>query len=165
MISKFRIGVLVIILNFFASVAMIWGQDNPSLLQMAVPSLNIAPDTRILDPEKKEEANVGLQLSYVAQTTQVITGGYWGGWWDYGFWGPWSGWYYPYPVSYSYNTNTLVMEMVDLTADEDGTQKNLPVVWYASASGFQYSGQFNQMMLQNSVVQAFEQSPYIKSVN
>ena len=78
---------------------------------------------------------------------------------------PWSGWYYPYPVSYSYNTNTLVMEMVDLTADEDGTQKNLPVVWYASASGFQYSGQFNQMMLQNSVVQAFEQSPYIKSVN
>ena len=92
-------------------------------------------------------------------------GGYWGGWWDYGFWGPWSGWYYPYPVSYSYNTNTLVMEMVDLTADEDGTQKNLPVVWYASASGFQYSGQFNQMMLQNSVVQAFEQSPYIKSVN
>ena len=46
MISKFRIGVLVIILNFFASVAMIWGQDNPSLLQMAVPSLNIAPDAR-----------------------------------------------------------------------------------------------------------------------
>lgn len=35
MISKFRIGALVIILNFFASVAMIWGQDNPSLLQMA----------------------------------------------------------------------------------------------------------------------------------
>ena len=29
MISKFRIGALVIILNFFASVAMIWGQDNP----------------------------------------------------------------------------------------------------------------------------------------
>lgn len=47
MISKFRIGVLVIILNFFASVAMIWGQvENPSLLQMAVPSLNIAPDAR-----------------------------------------------------------------------------------------------------------------------
>ena len=47
MISKLRIGVLVIILNFFASVAMIWGQvENPSLLQMAVPSLNIAPDAR-----------------------------------------------------------------------------------------------------------------------
>lgn len=44
MISKFRIGVLVIILNFFASVATTWGQvENPSLLQMAVPSLNIAP--------------------------------------------------------------------------------------------------------------------------
>ncbi len=47
MISKFRIGVLVIILNFFASVATTWGQvENPSLLQMAVPSLNIAPDAR-----------------------------------------------------------------------------------------------------------------------
>lgn len=57
------------------------------------------------------------------------------------------------------------MEMVDLSAGSDGTTKNLPVVWYASASGFQYSGQFNQKMLQNAVVQAFEQSPYIKSVN
>ena len=47
MISKLRIGVLVIILNFFASVATTWGQvENPSLLQMAVPSLNIAPDAR-----------------------------------------------------------------------------------------------------------------------
>ena len=46
MISKFRIGALVIILNFFASVTTTWGQDNISLLQMAVPSLNIAPDAR-----------------------------------------------------------------------------------------------------------------------
>ena len=38
MISKLRIGVLVIILNFFASVATTWGQvENPSLLQMALP--------------------------------------------------------------------------------------------------------------------------------
>lgn len=146
--------------------ATYWKDENAkAIINKVAAEMDARGYTRILDPEKKEEANVGLQLSYVAQTTQVITGGYWGGWWDYGFWGPWSGWYYPYPVSYSYNTNTLVMEMVDLTAGEDGTQKNLPVVWYASASGFQYSGQFNQMMLQNSVVQAFEQSPYIKSVN
>lgn len=44
--------------------------------------------------------------------------------------------------------------MVNLSAGADGTEKNLPVVWYASASGFQYSGQFNQRMLQNAVVQA-----------
>lgn len=146
--------------------ATYWKDENAkAIINKVAAEMDARGYTRILDSEKKEEANVGLQLSYVAQTTQVITGGYCGGWWDYGFWGPWSGWYYPYPVSYSYNTNTLVMEMVDLTADEGGAQKNLPVVWYASASGFQYSGQFNQMMLQNSVVQAFEQSPYIKSVN
>ena len=46
MISKFRIGTLVIILGFFTSVATTWGQDKVSLLEMAVPSLNIAPDAR-----------------------------------------------------------------------------------------------------------------------
>lgn len=146
--------------------ATYWKDENAkAILNKVAEEMEDRGYTRILDPEKKDEASVGVQLSYVAQTTQVITGGYWGGWWGYGFWGPWSGWYYPYPVSYSYNTNTLVMEMVDLSAGSDGTTKNLPVVWYASASGFQYSGQFNQKMLQNAVVQAFEQSPYIKSVN
>ena len=146
--------------------ATYWKDENAkAILNKVAEEMEDRGYTRILDPEKKDEASVGVQLSYVAQTTQVITGGYWGGWGGYGFWGPWSGWYYPYPVSYSYNTNTLVMEMVDLSAGSDGTTKNLPVVWYASASGFQYSGQFNQKMLQNAVVQAFEQSPYIKSVN
>lgn len=139
-----------------------WKDENAkAIINKVAEEMDARGYTRILDPEKKEDADVGLQLSYVAQTNQVITGIYGGGWWDYGFWGPWSGWYYPYPISYSYNTNTLVMEMVDLTADKDGTQKSLPVVWHVSASGFQYSGRFNQMMLQNSVVQAFEQSPYI----
>lgn len=146
--------------------ATYWKDENAkAIINEVAEEMNSRGYTRILDPEKKDEASVGVQLSYVAQTTQVISGGYWGGWCDYGFWGPWSGWYYPYPVSYSYNTNTLVMEMVNLSAGADGTAKNLPVVWYASASGFQYSGQFNQRMLLNAVVQAFEQSPYIKSVN
>lgn len=147
--------------------ATYWKDENAkAILNKVVEEMNNRGYTRILDPEKKDEASVGVQLSYVAQTTQVTTvGGYWGGWWDYGFWGPWSGWYYPYPVTYSYNTNTLVMEMVDLSAGTSSTTKSLPVVWYASASGFQYSGQFNQRMLQDAVVQAFDQSPYIKSAN
>lgn len=126
---------------------------------------------RITDPELKEQANIGLQLSYVSQTNQVITGGgYWGdpfgGWWSSGFWGPWwSGWYYSYPVTYSYDTNTLVMEIVDLTdKSEDGTQKKLPVVWYASASGFQYNNsKINMQLLLNGVDQAFNQSTYINT--
>ncbi len=120
---------------------------------------------REMDPEKKDEVDLGVQLSYVAQTTHVMTGGYFGGWWDYGFWGPWwGGWYYPYPVTYSYNTNTLIMEMVDLTEKAaEGKKENLPVIWYANASGFQYGGRYNQGLLLNAVDQAFEQSAYIKS--
>lgn len=80
--------------------------------------------------------------------------------------GPWwSGWYYSYPVTYSYDTNTLVMEIVDLTdKSEDGTQKKLPVVWYASASGFQYNNsKINMQLLLNGVDQAFNQSTYINT--
>lgn len=66
--------------------------------------------------EDKEKANVGIQLSYAQQRIQMTTGGWYGGWWDAGFWGPYwgGGWYYPYPVTYSYDTGTLIMEMVDL---------------------------------------------------
>ena len=56
------------------------------------------------------------------------------------------------------------MEMVNLTAKEENKSKDLPVIWYASASGFQYSGQFNQVLLKDAVKQAFEQSPYIKAL-
>ena len=100
----------------------------------------------------------------------ITGGGYWGdpfgGWWSSGFWGPWwSGWYYSYPVTYSYDTNTLVMEIVDLTdKSEDGTQKKLPVVWDASASGFQYNNsKINMQLLLNGVDQAFNQSTYINT--
>ena len=33
------------------------------------------------------------------------------------YWG--GGWYYPYPVTYSYDTGTLIMEMVDLRQPVD----------------------------------------------
>lgn len=146
--------------------ASYWKDENALAIISEVESqMESRGYTRITDPEKMDEANVGVQLSYISQTTHVVTGGYFGGWWDYSFWGPWSGWYYPYPVSYSYDTNTLVMEMVDLTATgDDGTQK-LPVVWYADASGFDFGGRYNLHLLEEAVVQAFSQSPYIKSAN
>ena len=65
--------------------------------------------------------------SFTRQTTQIIgTGGWYGGgwyngWWGPGYWGPyWNDWYYPYPVTYSYNTGTLIMEMVNLTDHPEG---------------------------------------------
>lgn len=121
---------------------------------------------------EKAKADVGVQLSYLAQTNQVITGGYWGGWWDSYYWGGWwGGWNYPFPVSYSYNTHALILEMVNLTGQEkmraeagNSSSQKLPVVWYASASGYQFSNnRANMQLLLQAVDQAFGQSAYIKT--
>lgn len=144
--------------------ASYWKDENAQQLINAVETqMNNRGYRRITDPEQKTDADLGVQLSYIAQTTNIISGGYWGGWWDYGFWGPWwGGWYYPYTVSYSYNTNSLVIEMVDLTA-QDTEDTKLPVVWYADASGYQYNTHYGMQLMTEAIGQAFEQSPYIQS--
>ena len=119
-----------------------------------------------------KNANIGLQLSFTRQTTQIIgTGGWYGGgwyngWWGPGYWGPyWNDWYYPYPVTYSYNTGTLIMEMVNLTDHpEDTSQKvKLPVIWHSYATGLLFeNSKYNMQLTLDAVNQAFDQSPYIK---
>lgn len=114
-----------------------------------------------------KEANIGIQLSFIHQTTQVIgTGGWYDSWWGPGYWGPyWNDWYYPYPVTYSYNTGTLIMDMVNLTAHtEDTSQKvKLPVIWHSYATGLLFdNSKYNIQLTLDAVNQAFEQSPYIK---
>lgn len=140
--------------------ATYWKDENSQKLIDAVAAeMDSRGYQRITDPEQKTEADLGVQLSYIAQRVN-ISSGWWGGWWDYGYWGPWwGGWYYPYPITYNYDTNTLVMEMVDLTGDSES--KNIPVIWYSNASGAQYSGMYNLQLLVNSVGQAFKQSEYI----
>ena len=146
--------------------ASYWKDENAQAIISEVEAqMNSRGYTRITDPEQKDDADVVVQLSYIAQTTHIVTGGYFGGWWDYGFWGPWSGWYYPYPITYSYDTNTLVMEMVDLTASGESENSRLPVVWYANASGFDFGGRYSLKLLEDAVVQSFVQSPYVQSAN
>lgn len=144
--------------------ATYWKDENAAKLIKAVETqMNNRGYQRITDPNEKDNANLGVQLSYIAQTTNIISGGYWGGWWDYGFWGPWwGGWYYPYTVSYSYNTNTLVIEMVDLTK-HDSENAKLPVIWYADAAGYQYDTRYGIQLMTEAIGQAFAQSPYIQS--
>ena len=75
---------------------------------------------------------------------------WYGGWWDAGFWGPYwgGGWYYPYPVTYSYDTGTLIMEMVDLRQPVDQSNQNkLPVIWHAYASGLLYGNSHFNLQL------------------
>jgi hypothetical protein len=110
----------------------------------------------------KDNADIGLQVTYLEQS-YVIS---YYGWWDYGFWGPyWSGWYYPYPMIYSYDTGTLIIEMVDLTESGDRDNRHsLPVVWYAAAEGLQYgNSRINMQLTLRAIEQAFAQSPYLLS--
>ena len=105
--------------------ASYWTDENAqALISVVENQMNRLGYTRITDPSLKNKADIGVQLSYLAQTNTVISSGYWNGWWDPFYWGGyWGGWYYPYPVTYSYDTQALILEMADLTGREDENQR------------------------------------------
>ena len=144
--------------------ASYWTDENAqALISVVENQMNRLGYTRITDPSLKNKADIGVQLSYLAQTNTVISSGYWNGWWDPFYWGGyWGGWYYPYPVTYSYDTQALILEMADLTGREDENQRSIPVIWYASASGFQFgNNRVNMQLLTDGINQAFNQSAYL----
>lgn len=116
----------------------------------------------------KDDANLGLQLSYVSSVTYFVgyNNPYW--WWYYpyywapGYWGDWAGWHYPYYVSYGYTAGSLLMEMVNLEATPDANKK-LPILWDSFIGGLlTSSATLNQERTVAAVEQAFAQSPYLK---
>lgn len=115
----------------------------------------------------KEEADLGVQVSYIKSTYYFTDYGYpqwwWGypGYWGSGYWGNWGGgWYYPYAVNYSYSTNSFITEIVNLEAPE-GSKEKLPVLWTSYMSGLAYSSSINRTLAVRAVNQAFAQSPYL----
>lgn len=117
--------------------------------------------------DKKENADLGIQVSYLA-SNYYLTGYYdssW--WWNYpgywgpGYWGYWgSAWYYPYTVTYTYVTNSFIAEMVDLTGSEE-TTRQIPMVWTAYMSGMNYDSRSNKILAMRAAEQAFKQSDYL----
>lgn len=116
-------------------------------------------------------ADLGLQLTYIEHTDQYIQYNdlpYWWldypGYWPAGYWGNWTGWYYPYPITYSYTTNALIADLVDLTPvvlEED--EKPLTILWSSYIGGPSTSNintDVQRMVV--SINQAFKQSPYLK---
>ena len=114
-------------------------------------------------------AELGIQLTYIERTeryVQYYDDPYWWldypGYWPAGYWGSnWTGWYYPYPVVYSYTTNALITDMVDLTAGEENGK--LKIIWSCYIGGpASYSINYDVKRMQESIDQAFVQSPYLK---
>lgn len=119
----------------------------------------------------KEEADLGLQVTYIADTYHFVgytASPYW--WWGYadywspfywGNWGNWGYWYYPHPVSFTVSTGALLTEMVNLKAPQ-GLYERLPVVWQSYLTGLLHgSNAVNVLLAARGVEQSFEQSPYI----
>lgn len=131
--------------------------------------MNAAGYTRI---SEKEDADLGLQVSYVASTYYFQgyynDGPWWGyypGYWYPGYWGGnWGGgWYYPYPITYSYSTGSLLADMVNLKNAPEGQKEKLTVVWNAYISGLLGgSSNLNVNRATTAINQAFTQSPYLK---
>ena len=115
------------------------------------------------------DADLGIQLTFVVKTeryVQYYNDPYWWldypGYWSAGFWGNYTGFYYRYPVSYTYSTNSLMIDMVNLTTPKTGNEA-LEVVWSAfigGPAGFGPVADLTKMKI--SIDQAFAQSPYLK---
>lgn len=117
------------------------------------------------------DAQLGIQVTYAEDTqkfVQYYDDPYWWldypGYWPAGYWGNWTGWYYPYPVVYTYTTNALIADMVDLTAGEQNGK--LKIVWSCYIGGpASASINYDVKRMIDAVDQAFEQSPYLKPSN
>lgn len=110
----------------------------------------------LVDKDKNPDvllAPVGVEL-----TTTVYYG--YGGYWDW-WYGGWYGWYYPYPVTTSYSTGSLVVTMVD--PNDLSPDDKMRAVWGFIVNGVLSSGSADfANRISKGVNQAFTQSPYLK---
>ncbi len=118
---------------------------------------------------KAEEADLGIQLTYIIKTEKFIQyydSPYWWldypGYWPAGYWGNWYGYYYPRPVTYTYTANALLADIVNLTTEL--TDETLLEILWTSYVGGQAGGSYQSDVkrMQNAIDQAFVQSPYIQ---
>ena len=142
-----------------------WNDENAQLI-INTYATNMA-NRGYLRTDNKEEADLGLQVSYVKSTYFVTNYGepqwWWGypGYWGVPYWGDWGDWYYPYAITYSYSTGSFVTELLNLDAPQ-GQNAQLPVLWTAYMSGvLSGSTSVNVELAIEAVDQAFTQSAYL----
>lgn len=115
------------------------------------------------------DADLGIQLTYIIKTERYVQNydnPYWWldypGYWPAGYWGNWHGFYYPRPVVYTYTTNALLADMVNLTTEIED-DKPLEILWTSYIGGPAGSSYQNDVeRMKTAINQAFAQSPYLK---
>lgn len=143
-----------------------YSQSNNALALIQAYRINMEKRGFIYTPSNPD-ADLGVQLTYVVKTerfVQYYNDPYWWldypGYWPSGYWGNWTGFYYPRPVTYTYTTNALLADIVDLTTEQNG--QPLEVLWTSyigGAAGSSIQGDIQKMTA--AVDQAFVQSPYL----
>lgn len=145
--------------------ATYWKDDNAQeILKAYADNMNSRGYLRV---DKRNEASLGLQVSYIESTYYFRDYGapewWWNypGYWDAPYWGNWGGWYYPYAVTYTYSTGAFITEMLNLQAAQGDKQK-LPILWTSYMSGLlSGSNKVNTHLAIEGVGQAFNQSAYL----
>lgn len=144
-----------------------WKGDNAEeILNAYISNMNAKGYVQVSD---RESADLGIQVSYIASTYYFTTydspywWNYYPGYWASGYWGNWGGWYYPYSITYSYSTGSVLAEIVNLEAKQ-GEKEKLPVIWNSYVSGLlSYSGKISIPRTVSAINQAFAQSPYLQA--
>ena len=145
-----------------------YSQSNNALALIQAFRTNMEKLGYIYTPDNPD-ADLGIQLTYMIKTErflQYYNDPYWWldypGYWSPRYWGDWYGFYYPRPMVYSYSTNALLADMVDLTA-EQGTGKSLEIIWSVYIGGPAGPNvSYDVQRMKDSINQAFAQSPYLK---
>jgi hypothetical protein len=120
-----------------------------------------------IDDQNQPDLIVFTQALAVRNTTITYVPGY--PWWNcyYPYWcGYW--YYYPWgyrPLTYSYETGTIIIEIADLN-NIDSENQLIEVVWNAGINGLLRSSESgNQQFVSSSIEKAFNQSSYLNTDN
>ena len=146
----------------------VYSQTQSALALIQAYRINMEKAGFIYTPSNPD-ADLGVQLTYVIKTERYVKyydDPYWWldypGYWPSGYWGNWTGYYYPRPVVYTYTTNALLADIVNLTGEQDAG-KPLEVLWTSYIGGPASSSlQLDIQRLTSAVDQAFVQSPYLQ---
>ena len=146
----------------------VYSQTQSALALIQAYRINMEKAGFIYTPSNPD-ADLGVQLTYVIKTERYVKyydDPYWWldypGYWPSGYWGNWTGYYYPRPVVYTYTTNALLADIVNLTGEQDAG-KPLEVLWTSYIGGPASSSlQLDIQRLTSAGDQAFVQSPYLK---